>query len=80
MLAVPHASSGAALNALTVQYAKNLPRIRVNASDPGCTATGLNGRVGAQAVAEGTDTSVRLATVGSDGDRGVHDRAGKVVC
>ncbi|WP_345409796.1 hypothetical protein [Nonomuraea salmonea] len=31
---------------LTTQYAKSLPGIRVNAADPGYTATDLNGHTG----------------------------------
>jgi len=40
LLAYP--SSKAVLNMLTTQYAKALPRYRVNAVDPGYTATDLN--------------------------------------
>ncbi len=36
-------SSKAALNMLTSQYAKSYPRLRINAVDPGYTATDLNG-------------------------------------
>ncbi|GGL82114.1 short-chain dehydrogenase [Curtobacterium citreum] len=72
--AVPYAASKAALIALTVQYAKNLPEFRVNASDPGYTATAFNGYGGHQTVTEGTD-----ATVGPDGPTGeFHDRNGRI--
>jgi NAD(P)-dependent dehydrogenase (short-subunit alcohol dehydrogenase family) len=47
---------------LTTQYAKGLKDIRVNAADPGYTATDLNGHSGPQSVTEGTDAIVRLAT------------------
>ncbi len=77
--AVPYAASKAALIALTVQYAKNLPGFRVNASDPGYTATEFNGFGGHQTVTEGTDATVALATIGADGPTGeFHDRAGRV--
>ncbi|MDP4333889.1 SDR family NAD(P)-dependent oxidoreductase [Curtobacterium sp. A7_M15] len=77
--AVPYAASKAALIALTVQYAKNLPRFRVNASDPGYTATEFNGFGGHQTVTEGTDATVALATIGADGPTGeFHDRSGVV--
>jgi len=77
--AVPYAASKAALIALTVQYAKNLPGFRVNASDPGYTATEFNGFGGHQTVTEGTDATVALATLGADGPTGeFHDRAGRV--
>lgn len=77
--AVPYAASKAALIALTVQYAKNLPGFRVNASDPGYTATEFNGFGGHQTVTEGTDATVALATIGADGPTGeFHDRSGVV--
>ncbi|MFP3466367.1 SDR family NAD(P)-dependent oxidoreductase [Leifsonia sp. SIMBA_070] len=67
---VPYAASKAAVIALTVQYAKNLPEFRINASDPGYTATDFNGHSGHQTVTEGTDATVRLATVAPDGPTG----------
>jgi NAD(P)-dependent dehydrogenase (short-subunit alcohol dehydrogenase family) len=77
--AVPYAASKAALIALTVQYAKDLPDVRVNASDPGYTATDFNGYGGHQTVTEGTDATVALATIGSDGPTGeFHDRTGRI--
>jgi NAD(P)-dependent dehydrogenase (short-subunit alcohol dehydrogenase family) len=51
---------------LTTQYARALPGIRVNAADPGYTATDLNGHSGPQTVAEGTEAIVMLATEGAD--------------
>ncbi|MGN8048728.1 SDR family NAD(P)-dependent oxidoreductase [Curtobacterium sp. 22159] len=77
--AVPYAASKAALIALTVQYAKNLPGFRVNASDPGYTATEFNGFGGHQTVTEGTDATVALALLGADGPTGeFHDRDGRI--
>lgn len=77
--AVPYAASKAAVIALTVQYAKNLPGFRVNASDPGYTATDFNGHGGHQTVTEGTDATVALALVGPDGPTGeFHDRTGRI--
>ncbi|MEV7933261.1 SDR family NAD(P)-dependent oxidoreductase [Curtobacterium sp. NPDC089185] len=77
--AVPYAASKAALIAMTVQYAKNLPGFRVNASDPGYTATAFNGFGGHQTVTEGTDATVALATIGADGPTGeFHDRDGRI--
>jgi NAD(P)-dependent dehydrogenase (short-subunit alcohol dehydrogenase family) len=55
-------ASKAAVTMLTTQYAKALPGIRVNAADPGYTATDLNGHSGTQTVTEGTDAIVALAT------------------
>lgn len=77
--AVPYAASKAALIAATVQYAKNLPGFRVNASDPGYTATDFNGHGGHQTVTEGTDATVALALIGPDGPTGeFHDRTGRI--
>jgi NAD(P)-dependent dehydrogenase (short-subunit alcohol dehydrogenase family) len=79
ILGVPYAASKAAVIALTVQYAKNLPGMRVNASDPGYTATDFNRHSGHQTVTEGTDATVALATLGPDGPTGeFHDRAGRI--
>ncbi|ROS73769.1 NADP-dependent 3-hydroxy acid dehydrogenase YdfG [Curtobacterium sp. PhB130] len=77
--AIPYAASKGAVIALTVQYAKNLPTFRVNASDPGYTATEFNGFGGHQTVTEGTDATVALATLGADGPTGeFHDRTGRI--
>jgi NAD(P)-dependent dehydrogenase (short-subunit alcohol dehydrogenase family) len=76
---VPYAASKAAVITLTVQYAKNLPDMRVNASDPGYTSTDFNGHSGHQTVTEGTDATVALATIGSDGPTGEwHNRHGRI--
>jgi NAD(P)-dependent dehydrogenase (short-subunit alcohol dehydrogenase family) len=72
-------TSKAAVNMLTSQYAKSLPRIRVNAVDPGYTSTDLNGHRGTQTVTEGTDAIVAMATIGRDGPTGTFtDRHGIV--
>ncbi|WP_307248647.1 SDR family NAD(P)-dependent oxidoreductase [Catenuloplanes indicus] len=63
-LAPAYAASKAALTMLTTQYARALPGIRINAADPGYTATDLNGHTGPQTVTEGTDAVVALATAG----------------
>jgi NAD(P)-dependent dehydrogenase (short-subunit alcohol dehydrogenase family) len=74
-----YASSKAAVDMLTVQFAKGFPEIRINAADPGYTATDLNGNSGHQTVHEGTDAIVQLATIGRDGPTGTFlDRAGNV--
>jgi NAD(P)-dependent dehydrogenase (short-subunit alcohol dehydrogenase family) len=65
-----YSSSKAALNMLTVQYAKAFPAMRINAVDPGYTATDLNFNTGTQTVTEGTDAIVRMAAVGPDGPTG----------
>lgn len=59
-----YTASKAALTMLTTQYAKAFADIRVNAADPGYTATDLNAHSGPQTVTEGTDAVVSLATEG----------------
>ena len=74
-------SSKSALNMLTAILAhelKDMP-IKVNAADPGYTATDLNGNSGPQTVAEGSEAIVRLATLDTDGPTGKYfDRHGVV--
>lgn len=65
-----YSSSKAALNMLTIHYAKAFPAIRINAVDPGYTATDLNFNTGTQTVTEGTDAIVGMATVAPDGPTG----------
>lgn len=62
-------SSKTALNMITTQYAKAYPQVRINAVDPGYTATDLNDRGGRQTVQEGTDQIVAMATVPPDDAR-----------
>jgi NAD(P)-dependent dehydrogenase (short-subunit alcohol dehydrogenase family) len=77
MLAYP--MSKAALNMLTVQYAKAYPRWRVNAVTPGRTATEFAAVQGGWSVAEGAEIIVQMATVGLDGPTGTFvERAGVV--
>jgi len=63
-------SSKAALNMLTLQYARALPAIRINSVDPGFTATDLNYHRGTQTVAEGAEIILRMARIGPDGPSG----------
>lgn len=67
---VAYPASKAALNMVTVQYAKAFPHIRINAVDPGFTKTDLNGNTGTQTVAEGAEAIVRMAQLGADGPTG----------
>ncbi|MDP9026276.1 MAG: SDR family NAD(P)-dependent oxidoreductase [Actinomycetota bacterium] len=76
--------SKAALNMLTIQYARAFPRWRVNSATPGLTATEFTGtkpdeaRIAAlrssgvqvNSVEEGADIIVRLALGGPDGPTG----------
>lgn len=68
--ALAYGSSKAALNMVTAQYAHAFPRYRVNAVDPGYTATDFNGHSGTQTVAEGAEIVVRMATTGPEGPTG----------
>ncbi|HEX9868186.1 MAG TPA: SDR family oxidoreductase [Candidatus Tectomicrobia bacterium] len=65
-------SSKSALNAVTVQFAKELrdTPIKVNAADPGYTATDLNNYQGTRHVEQGARAAVRLATLPADGPTG----------
>ena len=79
VVAPVYTASKAALTMLTTQYAKALPGIRINAADPGYTATDLNGHSGPQTVTEGTDAIVALATERPDAGSGRFvDRTGEI--
>lgn len=79
--------SKAALNMLTLQYAKSFPRWRVNSATPGLTDTEFTGpresrpsleeirASGRQinTVEEGADVIVRLAQIGPDGPTGTFE-------
>ncbi|MGQ0840843.1 SDR family NAD(P)-dependent oxidoreductase [Actinokineospora sp.] len=79
LVGLHYPSSKTALNMITTQYAKALPEFRVNAADPGYTATDLNGNSGHQNTVEGSDAIVTLATIGQDGPTGgFFDRVGPV--
>ncbi|MFI7606373.1 SDR family NAD(P)-dependent oxidoreductase [Micromonospora sp. NPDC049366] len=67
---VAYPASKAALNMVTVQYAKAFPDIRINAVEPGYTATDLNMRTGTQTVEQGAEIIVRMAQIGPDGPTG----------
>ncbi|RFA15367.1 short-chain dehydrogenase [Subtercola boreus] len=77
IIAPLYTASKSAVTMLTVQYAKALPEFRINAADPGYTATDLNGHSGPQSVTEGTDAVVELATRNGSGPTGTFiDRSG----
>ena len=79
---VAYPMSKAALNMLTIQYARAFPRWRVNAVTPGLTLTEFTGRptdsvdleafrrAGGRTVDEAVAVLVAMATVGPDGPRG----------
>ena len=64
--------SKAALNMFTVLLAAELKDtgIKVNAVNPGYTATDLNGNSGHQSIEEGAAETVRMAQIGNDGPTG----------
>lgn len=67
---VAYPASKAAINLVTVQYAKAFPDMRINAVDPGFTKTDLNGNTGTQTVEQGAKIIAQMAQVGSDGPTG----------
>ena len=73
-----YCASKAAVTMLTTQYAKELKDLRINAVDPGQTATDFTGGLG-HSVAEGAEPIVTLATIGPDGPTGQFiDRSGNL--
>ncbi|WP_405008964.1 SDR family oxidoreductase [Kitasatospora sp. NBC_01539] len=75
-LRLAYASSKAALNMLTVQYARafaedpELAHLKINAASPGYTATDMNAFRGTRSVEEGARAVVELATLPADGPTG----------
>ncbi|MCQ8831595.1 SDR family NAD(P)-dependent oxidoreductase [Streptomyces malaysiensis] len=67
---VAYPASKTTVNMVTVQYAKAFPEMRINAVEPGYTATDLNAHTGHQTVAEGAEIIVRMAQMGPDGPTG----------
>ncbi len=63
-------TSKAAVNMLTVRYAKAFPGIRINAVEPGFTATDLNMHQGRQTVEVGAEIIVRMAQLCPGGPTG----------
>ncbi|WP_043264113.1 SDR family oxidoreductase [Streptomyces sp. CT34] len=80
-IAVAYAPSKTFLNAVTVQYAKELrdTNILINAACPGFCATDLNGFRGVRTPQQGAAIAIRLATLPDDGPTGsFFDDAGEV--
>ena len=69
---VAYPASKAAVNMITVQYAKAFPEMQINAVEPGFTATDLNQHMGTQTVEEGAEIIVRMAQIGRDGPTGTY--------
>jgi NAD(P)-dependent dehydrogenase (short-subunit alcohol dehydrogenase family) len=80
-ISVAYAPSKAFLNAVTIQYARELrdTNILINAGCPGFTATDLNGFRGVRTPEQGAAIAIRLATLPGDGPTGAFfDDAGVV--
>jgi NAD(P)-dependent dehydrogenase (short-subunit alcohol dehydrogenase family) len=76
---VAYPASKAAVNMITVQYAKAFPNMRINAVEPGFTKTDLNWNTGRQMVEQGAEVIARVAQMGPDGPTGrFFDAAGAV--
>ncbi|NKY26033.1 SDR family oxidoreductase [Nocardia gamkensis] len=71
-ISAAYSASKTFLNAVTVQYVKELrdTNILINAACPGFTATDLNGFRGVRTPAQGAAIAVRLATLPDDGPTG----------
>jgi len=67
---VAYPASKAALNMVTVQFAKAFPSFRINSVEPGFTKTDLNHHRGFQSVEEGARVIVQAALLGPDGPTG----------
>jgi NAD(P)-dependent dehydrogenase (short-subunit alcohol dehydrogenase family) len=67
---VAYPASKTALNMVTVQFAKAFPQIRINAVEPGFTATDINGGAGHQSVKQGAEIIVKMAQTASQGPTG----------
>lgn len=79
LVGLAYPASKTAVNMLTSQYAKALPRLRVNAVDPGYTATDLNSHRGTQTIEQGAEVIVRMANVDASGPTGTFVDAHGVV-
>jgi NAD(P)-dependent dehydrogenase (short-subunit alcohol dehydrogenase family) len=70
LIGLAYPASKTAVNMLTSQYAKAFPRMRINAVDPGYTATDLNGHRGSKTVEQGAEIIVKMAGLDDSGPTG----------
>jgi NAD(P)-dependent dehydrogenase (short-subunit alcohol dehydrogenase family) len=69
---VTYSPSKAAVNMLTSQYSRALPGMRVNAVDPGYTATDFNNHGGHKTVEQGAEAIVQMALLDTSGPTGTY--------
>src|SRR5690349_4844918 len=72
IVSLQYPTSKAAVNMLTAQYAKALPKMRVNCVDPGYTATDFNGHSGHKTVEQGAEAIVQMALLDRSGPTGTY--------
>ena len=70
LISLSYPPSKTAVNMLTSQYAKAFPEIRINAVDPGYTATDFNDHRGTKPVEQGAEIIVRMAELDRSGPTG----------
>jgi NAD(P)-dependent dehydrogenase (short-subunit alcohol dehydrogenase family) len=70
LIGLAYPASKSAVNMLTTQYAKGLPQMRINAVDPGYTATDLNQHRGSKTVQQGAEAIVAMAKIDRSGPTG----------
>jgi NAD(P)-dependent dehydrogenase (short-subunit alcohol dehydrogenase family) len=70
LVSLAYPASKAAVNMLTTQYAKAFPQMRINAVDPGYTATDFNDNRGTKPVEQGAEIIVRMAKLDGSGPTG----------
>jgi NAD(P)-dependent dehydrogenase (short-subunit alcohol dehydrogenase family) len=79
LVSLGYPASKSAVNMLTTQYAKAFPQMRINAVDPGYTATDFNDHRGIKPVEQGAEIIVRMAGLDGSGPTGTFvDEAGPV--
>jgi NAD(P)-dependent dehydrogenase (short-subunit alcohol dehydrogenase family) len=76
-ISAAYAPSKTFLNAVTVQYAKELPDIPINLGCPGFTATDLNNFRGVRTPSQGAAIAIKLATR-PEGTGGFYEDAGRI--
>jgi NAD(P)-dependent dehydrogenase (short-subunit alcohol dehydrogenase family) len=72
IVSLAYPASKAALNMLTTQYARAFPHMRINAVDPGYTATDFNDHRGTKSVEQGAEIIVRMAELDGSGPTGTY--------